>query len=185
MNTFLSRLRERPVLTSIAAVALVLAAGLAITAWTLGGSGDDDFGSEKVVNTAGGYQIMVPGDWKASQQGPTTTVTSPGKHAALTASTGNPGPLHEAGALFFQQVGRHYKDVKLTGVQGEKVGPRPALVYGGTGLNDKNVRVNFLAITIEAQPVNYAVSVFTAADSDAQQVLPRVNNIVDTFRTLQ
>lgn len=179
-STLFSRLRERPVLASIGAVALVLALGLGITALVL----DDGVDSDEVVNQAGGYQLMAPDGWEVTQQGPITKMISPDKHAVVRVSPGNRGALHESGALFFQQVGRHYKNTKLTGVESEQVGSRPALVYGGLGLNKKNVKINFLAITVEAKPTNYAISVFTAANSDAQQVLPHVNSVVDTFRAI-
>lgn len=180
ITTLFSRLRERPVLTSIAAVALVLALGLGITGLVL----DDGVDSDEVVNQAGGYQLTAPDGWDVTQDGAITKLTSPGKDAVISVSTGNPGALHDAGALFFQQVGRHYENTKLTGVQSEQIGSRPALVYGGLGINDENVKINFLAITVEAKPTNYAISVFTAANSNPQEVLPRVNSVVDTFRAI-
>lgn len=182
ITTFFSRLRKRPVLTSIAAVALVLALGLGVTALVLDDDSTPD--SDAVVNRAGGYQLMAPEGWDVTKEGPITKLTSPRKDALISVGTGNPGPLHAAGALFFQQVGRHYENTKLTGVEGQQVGPRPALVYGGLGVNKQNVKINFLAITVEAKPTNYAISVFTAADSNPQEVLPRVNSVVDTFRAL-
>ncbi|MPZ64303.1 MAG: hypothetical protein GEU83_01830 [Pseudonocardiaceae bacterium] len=178
ITTLLSRLRQRPVLTSIAAVALVLSLGLGITGLVL----DDD--SDEVANEAGGYQLMAPDDWDVTQEGPITKLASPGKDALISVTTGYRGPLNFAGAVFFQQVGRNYEETKLTGVQGERVGSRPALIYSGQGVNKSGVKVNFLAITVEGQPRNYAISVFTAANSDAQQILPRVNSVVDTFRAL-
>ncbi len=180
ITTLFSRLRERPVLTSIAAVALVLALGLGITGLVL----DDSVDSDEVVNQAGGYQLMAPDGWKVTQDGPITKLTSPGKDAVISVSTGNRGVLHDAGALFFQQVGRHYENTKLTGVESEQVGSRPALVYSGLGINKNDVKISFLAITVAGKPTNYAISVFTAADSNAQEILPRVNSVVDTFRPI-
>lgn len=183
ITTFFSRLRQRPVLTSVAAIALTLALAVGITGAVLDGGGAD--GSGAVVNEAGGYRLTAPDGWKVSEQGAVTKLTSPGKDAVISVSTGNPGALHDAGALFFQQVGRHYKNTKLTGVEGKRIGSRPALVYGGLGTNSKNVKINFLAITVQGKPTNYAMSVFTAADSDPQQVLPTVNSVVGTFRPLE
>jgi hypothetical protein len=182
ITRFFSRLRQRPVLTSIAAIALTLALAVGITGAVLGGDGDD---SGAVVNEAGGYRLMAPDGWKVSQQGPTTKLTSPGKQAVVSVGTGNPGALQDAGALFFQQVGRHYENPKLTGVEGKQIGSRPALVYGGLGINDEKVKIKFLAITVQGKPRNYAISVFTAADSDPQQVLPKVNSVVGSFRPLE
>lgn len=178
ITTLFSRLRQRPVLTSIAAVALVLSLGLGITAVLL----DDDSGA--VENQAGGYQLMAPDDWDVTQEGPITKLASPDKDALISVTKGYRGPLNFAGAVFFQQVGRNYDKTKLTGVQGERVGSRPALIYSGEGINKAGVKVNFLAITVEGQPRNYAISVFTAANSNPQEVLPRVNSVVGTFRAL-
>lgn len=182
ITTFFSRLRQRPVFASVGAVALVLALGVGITGLALGGSSAD---SGEVINKAGGYRLVAPEGWEVSRQGPITKLSSPGKNAVISVSTGNPGALHDAGALFFQQVGRHYENTKLTGVQGKRIGSRPALVYGGLGINDDNVKINFLAITVQGKPTNYAISVFTAAKSNPQQVLPKVNSVVGTFRPIE
>jgi hypothetical protein len=60
----------------------------------------------------------------------------------------------------------------------------PALAYGGIGINAKNARIRFLAITVQNGPTNYGITIFTAADSDPKTVLPQVNQVVDTFRAL-
>lgn len=178
--TLFSRLRQRPVLTSIAAVALVLSLALGITGLVLS-AGDSD---GEVANEAGGYQLVAPDDWDVTQEGPITKLASPGKDAMISVTPGYRGPLNFAGSVFFQQVGRNYDKTRLTGVQGERIDSRPALIYSGQGVNKAGVKVNFLAITVEGQPKNYAISVFTAANSDAQQILPRVNSVVGTFRAL-
>ncbi|MGH4018885.1 MAG: hypothetical protein ACRDT0_06505 [Pseudonocardiaceae bacterium] len=180
MKTLISRLRARPVTSVIALVALLLAAGFGITAWAM----DDSIDTNDVVNQAGGYSLQVPDDWQTTQQARTTTVTSPGKDAVLRVGAGQAGPLEQVAALFFQQVGRQYRDVQLLGIQAEDVGAKPALVYAGIGTNSKNVRVRFLAITVANKPANYAIGVFTSDGSDAERVLPRVNTVVDTFRPL-
>jgi hypothetical protein len=88
-----------------------------------------------------------------------------------------------AGTLFFQEVASHYKNVQVIPPEAKQVGPRTALVYGGVGTNDKNTTIRFLAITVENNPSNYAIAVFTVSDSDPKLVLPPVNRLVDSFRS--
>lgn len=173
-----SRLRERPILTVVGVIAVVLAIALGTTALFVGNEVD----TREVFNEAGGYSLQVPEDWVDTKRGTATTVSSPDKETVLAADVGPPGPLADASALILQQVGRNYGGVQILGLQRQQIGGRAALVWAGTGTNSKNVRVRFLAITVENQPANYAMSVFTAAGSDPERVLPRVNTIVGSFR---
>jgi len=111
-------------------------------------------------------------------------VTSPDQKTVITLGVGRVGPIPVAGTLFFQEVSSHYKNVQVIPPEAKQVGPRTALVYGGVGNNDKNTSIRFLAITVENNPTNYAIAVFTAADSDPNVVLPPVNQVVETFRSV-
>ena len=181
----IDRMRSRPIPALIGVVALLLAAILGVTALLLnsgvvgGGAGD----ANEVVNTAGHYRFDAPTGWSTTQEGRTTTVTSPDQKTVITLGVGRVGPIPVAGTLFFQEVSSHYKNVQVIPPEAKQVGPRTALVYGGVGNNDKNTSIRFLAITVENNPTNYAIAVFTAADSDPTAVLPQVNRVVETFRS--
>lgn len=175
MKLLPSRLPVTPAVLAVMAAVLALAAGAAW--WVL----DDE---DEVVNEAGGYRVVVPEEWEVQQNGRTTTLSSPDKEVLIRIGIGEQGPLPEAAALFFQKVGRNYRDVKLLGIQAEQVGPRLALAHAGTGTNTRGVRLRFLAITVQNQPRNFGITVFTPANSDPQAVLPRVNRVVETFRAL-
>jgi hypothetical protein len=182
MNTLISRLRSRPILSVMGVVALLLAVGFGVTALVLKGSNAAD--TREVVNTAGGYRFEAPEGWSTTQEGRTTTVTSPDNATVITLGLGRAGSLPVAGTVFFQQVAGNYRDVKVLSPNAKQVGPLSALAYGGIGTNAKNARVRFLAITVQNGPTNYGITVFTAADSDPKTVLPQVNRVVDTFRVL-
>ncbi len=190
MNTLISRLpwfdrmRSRPIPSLIGVVALVLALTFGVIAWVSSGSATRAVDSDEVVNNAGRYRFETPTGWSTTQQGRTTTVTSPDQTTVITLGVGRIGPLPVAGTLFFQEVARNYKDVELIPPEAKEVGTRSALIYGGVGNNEKNTSIRFLAITVESTPTNYAIAVFTAADSDPQKVLPPVNRVVDSFRPL-
>ncbi|HVE96184.1 MAG TPA: hypothetical protein VNA67_04290 [Pseudonocardiaceae bacterium] len=181
MNTLISRLRSRPIVSLIGVVALLLAGVLGVTALMLK---DGAVETREVVNIAGGYRFEAPEGWSTTQQDRTTTVTSPDQSTVITLGLSRPGSLPVASTLFFQQVASKYRDVQMIPPQAKSVGPLPALIYGGNGTNAKDTRVRFLAITVKNEPTNYGITVFTAAGSDPKTVLPEVNRVVDTFRAL-
>lgn len=186
-----ARLRARPVISLVALVAVLAALGFGGLALAGGGSAGSAaapaatrFATTDVTSEAGGYRLTVPADWRTTQDGRTTTVVSPGGEAVIRIGAGQAGTLPATAALFFQQVGRNYADVRYLGVEGQQIGDAPALVHAASGVNDGGARIRFLAITVEHQPANLAVAVFTGAGSDPATVLPRVNTVVDTLRPL-
>ncbi|MFZ2117799.1 MAG: hypothetical protein WBR33_10015 [Pseudonocardiaceae bacterium] len=189
MNTLisklpLSRMRSRPITSLIGVVALLLAVTFGVIAWVSSGSVTGAVDTQEVVNAAGQYRFEAPTGWSTSQQGRTTTVTSPDQTTVITLGAGRVGPLPVAGTLFFQQVAGNYHDVQVLPPEAKTVGAAQALIYGGVGSNAKNTQIRFLAITVQNDPTNYGIAVFTAADSDPQVVLPPVNRVVESFRAL-
>ncbi|MDQ4103562.1 MAG: hypothetical protein M3186_07575 [Actinomycetota bacterium] len=181
---WLSRMRSRPVISLIGIVALLLAGTFAVIAAVSGGGTSGTINAREVVNAEGRYRFEAPDGWSTTQQGRTTTVTSPDKSTVITIGLGRNGPLPVAGTRLFQQVAGNYRNVEVIPPDAKQVGPRSALVYGGVGNNAQNTRIRFLAITVENEPTNYGITVFTAAGSDPKIVLPSVNRVVDTFRVL-
>ncbi|MGH3673314.1 MAG: hypothetical protein ACRDSH_22260 [Pseudonocardiaceae bacterium] len=184
MNNLITRLRSRPVISLIGVVALLLAATFGVIALVTGGGSAGAADAQEVVNTAGQYRFEAPDGWSSSQEGRTTTVMSPDQATVITLGVGHPGSLPVAGTLFFQQVAKNYRNVQVIPPEAKQVGAQSALIYGGVGDNEKNGHIRFLAITVQNEPVNYAIAVFTAAGSDPKVVLPPVNRVVDTFRAL-
>jgi hypothetical protein len=190
MNTLISkppwvsRMRSRPVISLTGVVALLLAVTCGVIAWVISGSGSGVVDTHEVVNSAGQYRFEAPAGWSTTEQGRTTTVTSPDQTTVITLGAGREGPLPVAGTQFFEQVAGNYRDVQVIPPQAKQVGAAPALIYGGVGSNAKNTQIRFLAITVQNAPTNYAIAVFTAADSDPKIVLPPVNRVVDSFQAL-
>ncbi|MGH3720947.1 MAG: hypothetical protein ACRDRI_19280 [Pseudonocardiaceae bacterium] len=182
MNTLVSRLRSRPVLSVIGVVALLLAGVFGVIAWVSGGSVSGAVDTHEVANTAGKYRFQAPIGWSTTQEGRTTTVISPDQRTVITLGVGRTGSLPVAGAMFFQQVAGNYHDVRVIPPEAKQVAARPALIYGGIGNNAQNVRIRFLAITVQNTPTNYAIAVFTEAGSDPKVVLPPVDRVVASFQ---
>jgi hypothetical protein len=181
----IDRMRSRPIPALIGVVALLLAVICGVIALVFYASSRSSGGAvdtHEVVNSAGQYRFEAPDGWTTTQDGRTTTVTSPDKETVVTLGAGRGGPIPMVGTLLFQEVASHYKNVQVIPPEAKTVGSRTALIYGGVGDNEKNTSIRFLAITVENNPTNYAIAVFTAADSDPKVVLPPVNRIVDSFR---
>lgn len=179
------RTATRTVASLIGVAVLLLAVGFGVTAAVLWGNlGTVGVGTDDVVNTAGGYRIEVPEGWSSTQEDRVTKVKSPDGMAIITFGLGRTGPMAVAATLFFQQVGSEYTEVQVFPPEARQIGDLTALVYGGVGINAKDTRVRFLAITVENSPTNYGITMFTPADSDPQAVLPQANQIVDSFREL-
>lgn len=183
MTTLISRLRSRPIPALIGVVALLLAGVFAVV-WVSSGRVSGAVDTRDVLNTAGQYRFQAPIGWSTTQEGRTTTVVSPDQKTVITLGVGGTGSLPVAGTLFFQQVAGNYHNVQVIPPEAKEVGSRPALIYGGIGNNNQNTRIRFLAITVQNDPANYAIAVFTEAGSDPKIVLPPVNRVVDTFRAL-
>lgn len=182
MTTLVSRLRSRPITSLIGVVALLLAGVFGVYGWLSSGGSPVD--TSQMVNAVGRYRFEAPVGWSATQQGRTTTLVSPDRSTVITLGVGRAGSLPVAGTLFFQQVASHYHNVQVIPPEAKQVGARPALIYGAMGDNTQNTRIRFLAITVQNDPTNYAIAVFTAAGSDPKAVLPSVNRVVDTFQAL-
>jgi hypothetical protein len=179
------RTATRTVASLIGVAVLLLAVGFGVTAAVLRGNlSTVGVGTDEVVNTAGGYRIEVPEGWSSTQEDRVTKVNSPDGMAVITFGLGRTGPMPVAATLFFQQVGSEYTEVQVFPPEARQIGGLPALIYGGAGINAKDTRIRFLAITVENSPTNYGITVFTLADSDPQAVLPQANQIVDSFREL-
>jgi hypothetical protein len=181
---WISRMRTRPITSLIGVVALLLAVMCGVIAWAISGSGSGTGDAQQVVNSAGRYSFEAPTGWSSTQQGRTTTLVSPDQTTVITLGAGRNGPLPVAGTLFFQQVAANYRNVEVIPPQAKQVGAVPALIYGGIGNNGRNTQIRFLAITVQNNPTNYGIAVFTAAGSDPKVVLPPVNRVVDSFRAL-
>jgi hypothetical protein len=181
---WVDRMRSRPVISLVGVVALLLAGIFGVIGWLSSGARSGTVDTHEVVNTAGQYSFEAPTGWSTNQQGRTTTVTSPDQTTVITLGIGKTGSLPVAGTQFFQQVAANYQNVEVIPPEGKWVGPQQALIYGGIGSNAQNAQIRFLAITVQSDPTNYAIAVFTTAGSDPKVVLPPVNRVVESFRIL-
>lgn len=172
-------------LVALGVVALLVAGLLGyVTLRDSGGTSDQAAAAvdtRAFVSQAGGFSLRVPADLKVAQSGSTARFTSADKDLVVSAGPIASGPLQSATVTFLDTVRQGYPDVKWLGSHKERVDGRPALDTYGQVRNAKGVPLRFVVVTIAARPRNFAVTAFTAHDSDPAVVLPRVDAIVNSF----
>lgn len=131
-------------------------------------------------NPEGGYEFRHPGGWAVRTAGTATTVRSPSGRAVVTFGLAAKGDLQDAQRDLVATIRRAYRNVRLTAIQAEPIGGRPAVTIAGTGVNDRGVDIRFLAATVGGPGRNHSITVFTAAGAD--RVAPRLESIVESFR---
>jgi hypothetical protein len=138
-------------------------------------------GSMRHTNEVAGYSFLRPVGWEVSERGTVSELTGPDGDVIVSFGLGPDGSLEEASTEFATSVGDAYEEVQFQGPQREDIAGRPAIVVGGTAVNQAGVAVRFLAITVRTEGRNYAISVFVADVSDPVRVLPPIEDIVASF----
>lgn len=143
------------------------------------------YATARTENLVGGYAFSYPPSWKLSREGSTSKVTAPDASVVVSLGRGPTGDLMQASARLVDQIEGEYRRVELTGRQAELVGGVAALTVSGTGRNDARVSLRFLATTIKGPgETTFAITAFTVANADAEDVVPRISEIVDSFRIM-
>jgi hypothetical protein len=137
--------------------------------------------SERHANATAGYSFLRPVGWEVSDSGTVSELTSPDHDVIVSFGLGPGGELPEASAAFTSSIEDAYDEVRLHEPRREEIAGRPAIVTGGSAVNDAEVAVRFLAITVGIDGETYAISVFVADASDPVRVLPAIEDIVSSF----
>lgn len=141
------------------------------------------FATARTRNPVGGYAFSYPPSWELAREGSTSKLTAPDASVVVSLGRGPTGNLTQASARLVDRIEHEYRGVKITGRQDQFVGGTPALTVSGAGRNDAGVSLRFLAITIRGPgEVTFAITAFTSAGADADDVVPRISEIVDSFR---
>jgi hypothetical protein len=137
--------------------------------------------SGRHTNAAAGYSFLQPAGWEVSDSGTFSELRAPDGDVIVSFGLGPEGGLREASDAFSSSIEGAYGEVELHQPQREEIAGHPAIVAGGSALNDAGIAVRFLAITIGIEGEVYAISVFVAEETDPVAVLPTVEDIVASF----
>jgi hypothetical protein len=169
----------------IGAVALVVAGYLA---WLTFQHDDPaapvDVATRSVVNHRGGYSVKVPDGMKATRTGAATRILDKGRTVTVTIAPTAAGRPADNNKSVLRAMLSTYRTVRLTTSERQRIDGRAAVASYGGAVTRKGVALRFVLITVKGGQHNFAISTFTAADSDPKAVLPRVRAIANGFHVL-
>lgn len=140
--------------------------------------------TERTVSRRGGFAVAVPTDMEVRRRG--RTVQLVGADPQLVVNVG-PAPVRRLGPAhrgFLRTLERRYDRVRVIGRERGDTGGRRSVTTAGTALNEADVPIRFVAVTLAARPRAYTLVAFTERDAPPAEVLPRLNAIVDGFELL-
>jgi hypothetical protein len=109
-------------------------------------------------------------------------INSPDHEISVSFGIAPSGSLISAAREIAQSVRGAYDEGELLAAEVQEIGGRRAVLTSGTGVNDAGIAIRFLAIAVKGPEQNYAITVFTARDSDPAEVLPVTQEVVASFR---
>lgn len=160
----------------------IVAAGTSIT--LLVGASPERLEPTAYVNGPGGYAFRTPSSWELREVGPLAEIVSPNGDIVITFERRARGSLEEASERLVASLLETRSNSELVGQRRELIANSPALLVSGTATEDTGEAIRFLAITVRGEPRSYAISIIVPAGSNPEQVLPRIEEIVTSFRTL-
>ncbi len=138
--------------------------------------------TRRVVSKAGGFSLRVPTDLAVTRASRSVRLTSRGKDLIVSVGPIDGGRLPQATSALLGTVRSGYAHTTVLGHRKERVdGRRARTTYGQVRAKKGGPRLRFVVVTVAARPHNYALTAFTAHDSDPSVVLPRVDAIVSSF----
>lgn len=135
-------------------------------------------------NVQGGFEFRHPEGWEVRNEGTATIVRTPNRRVVVAFGMAARGDLQDAERDLVATIREAYRNVTLTALQAEPIGGRRAVTIAGTGLNDRGVRIRFLAATVGGPGRNYSITMFTAASADRAGLMPKLESILDSFRVI-
>jgi hypothetical protein len=140
--------------------------------------------TERFVNNKGGYSLTVPKGMSATRQGAATRVLDTARTLTVTITPTRKGTPAENNKAVLRAMVSTYRTVSLTTSERQRIDRRAAVASYGRAVTKKGVALRFVLITIKGVQRNFAISTFTAADSDPEKVLPRVRALANGFHVL-
>jgi hypothetical protein len=140
------------------------------------------FATQSHANSRAGYSFAYPPQWKLREKKSVARLISPARDVSVTFGRGGKGSLREASVEFVRELQESYRRVSLTGFQLTLMDGEPAVAFTGSALSERGVPLRFQAVSVAGPERTYGVSVFVAADANPTSVLPRIQEILDSFR---
>jgi hypothetical protein len=138
-----------------------------------------------LTNAAGGYAFSYPSAWVVSESGTSTRLESPSGDVVVSFGLGTSRGLEGESNRLLDSAPVPGLNQELIGTTRERIGGSRSLLTSGMSTDETGRRVRFLAIAIQGEPRNYAISIVVSAGSDPQRILQRIERIVASFEILR
>lgn len=145
---------------------------------------EEPAGAVAYENLMGGYGFVYPSTWFFTENGSRARIESPNGRLVVTFGLASGGTLALASDREIETLLDGGSDHEMIGTTRERIAHSRSLLVSGTMSKGRST-VRFLAITVQADPRNYSISVVVPRGSDAESVLLLVEEIVSSFEILE
>jgi hypothetical protein len=151
--------------------------------------GEPDTGSVAHVNSTGDYAFAYPSAWEIEEAEDVTRLESPNGDIVVSFEPGASGGIVTASGRLVSSIlgvdrAASVAGQALTGSTWERIDGSRSFIVSGVTEGPAGRSMRFLAITVGAEPRNYAISVLVPEGSDPTKVLPTIEAIVSSFEVL-
>lgn len=183
-------LTDTRVLVVVGVLAILVGAVLAVLTWLDLREPRDEVDrppqveTERTVSRRGGFAVTVPTDMEVRRRGRTFELTGGDPELVVNVGPASSRRLVPAHRSFLRTVDRGYARVRVIGRERGEVDGRRSLTTSGTAVNENDVPIRFVVVTVAARPRAYTLVAFTGRDTPPDEVLPRLNAVVNGFEVL-
>jgi hypothetical protein len=139
----------------------------------------------RLVSKRGGFAVGVPKNVKGEKVGLGVTMSTADQVLSVVVAPVESGTISKSSTKFLRGMRKAYTKVRVVRSEENIIDGHQALATYGRGRNANKVKISFVNVVVKAEPRNYAINVFTAANSDPRFVVPRVNAIIHSFEVIE
>lgn len=142
------------------------------------------FATANYVNRAAGYRFLYPPQWTLTSQGTVAKLVAPGKRVIMTFGRGAAGGVVGASFSLVVTIRQAYEGVRVRSTRDSFVGGRRAYYISGSARTPSGTALRWITVTIAGERGNYSIVVFLSSEIDPEEVLPRAQEVVSSFREI-
>jgi hypothetical protein len=141
-----------------------------------------DAGSKTRDGGGSGYKFRYPAGWELQTEGAVSKVSSPDRRMVVSVGPGPAGSLRQTADAFVALFERQYQSPEVSSRGRLSVGGSPALLTGGTAINDHGAEMRLFSIALKKAGRNYVITGFSdAAAVEPSTLSARVQEIAQTL----
>lgn len=140
--------------------------------------------SHPFVSRSAGFAVRVPDGMRIYRSRDAARFTSPDRSLVVSVGRVAGAPPTRTMNDFLATLRGSYDHLRLLAHEHQRVDGRPALLVSGLADSRHRVGLRFLVIVVPARQRSYLITSFAGVHAPASVVLPRVDEVANTFRVL-